>query len=118
MPHVNQIEFHPYQQDLKLINFCWERNIFVGGYSPLAKGEVFGDSVVEQVAREVGVTMAQVVIRGSLQRGVITIPKSTKPSRVEENLCVSQFELNSEQMSRLDNLQRNLRVTWDPSGVP
>jgi len=118
VPHVNQIEFHPYQQDLKLIDFCRERDICVGGYSPLAKGKVLEDTMVEQVARESGVTMAQVVIRWSLQRGIITIPKSTKVNRVQENYKVFKFELNSEQMSKLDNLQRNLRVTWDPSNVP
>jgi len=118
VPHVNQIEFHPYQQDLKLIDFCRERDICVGGYSPLAKGKVLEDTMVEQVARESGVTMAQVVIRWSLQRGIITIPKSTKVNRVQENYNVFKFELNSEQMSKLDNLQRNLRVTWDPSNVP
>ena len=118
VPHVNQIEFHPYQQDMNLINFCRERNICVGGYSPLAKGRVLGDNVVEQVAKEKGVTAAQVVIRWSLQRGVITIPKSTKVERVDENFDVLKFDLNSDQMSKLDSLHRNMRVTWDPSSVP
>eukprot|EP00090_Calanus_glacialis_P025013 TRINITY_DN3885_c0_g1_i1.p1 TRINITY_DN3885_c0_g1~~TRINITY_DN3885_c0_g1_i1.p1 ORF type:complete len:286 (-),score=89.24 TRINITY_DN3885_c0_g1_i1:442-1224(-) len=117
-PHVNQIEFHPYQQDLELINFCKERNICVGGYSPLAKGRVVDDPVVKQVAKEKGVTAAQVVIRWSLQREIITIPKSTKVDRVTENFNVLEFALNLEQMSMLDSLDRDMRVTWDPSTVP
>ena len=117
-PHVNQIEFHPYQQDLELINFCKERNICVGGYSPLAKGRLLDDPMVKQVAKEKGVTAAQVVIRWSLQKDIITIPKSTKVDRVTENFNVLEFDLNLEQMSKLDSLERGMRVTWDPSTVP
>lgn len=118
VPHVNQIEFHPYQQDMELINFCMERNICVGGYSPLAKGRVMDDPVVKQVAKEKGVSVAQVVIRWSLQRKIITIPKSIKVDRVVENFNVLKFELNSDQMTKLNSLHRNMRVTWDPSTVP
>jgi len=118
VPHLNQIEFHPYQQDLELINFCKERNICVGGYSPLAKGRVVEDPVVKQVAKEKGVTAAQVVIRWSLQRDVITIPKSTKVDRVSENFNVLGFDLNLEEMRKLNRLARDMRVTWDPSTVP
>jgi len=118
VPHVNQIEFHPYQQDLELISFCKEMNICVGGYSPLAKGRVVDDPVVKQVAKEKGVTAAQVVIRWSLQREMITIPKSTKVDRVTENFNVLEFDLNLEQLRRIDSLDRDMRVTWDPSSVP
>ena len=118
VPHLNQIEFHPYQQDMELVNFCRENNICVGGYSPLAKGMVLDDPVVKQIAKVLGVTPAQVVIRWSLQREVVTIPKSTKVERVVENFNVLNFELTSDQITLLDKLHKNMRVTWDPSTVP
>ena len=118
VPHLNQIEFHPYQQDMGLINFCKENEICVGGYSPLAKGRVVNDPVVGNIAKEFGVTAAQVAIRWSIQRGIITIPKSTKVERVVENFKVFDFDLKANDIQMIDNLERNMRVTWDPTTVP
>jgi len=118
VPHLNQIEFHPYQQDLGLINFCKENDICVGGYSPLAKGRVVSDPVIEHIAKKVGVTTAQVAIRWSMQKGIITIPKSTKVDRVVENFKVVDFDLNPDDIQMIDKLEKNMRVTWDPSTVP
>ena len=71
------------------------------------------------MAERKGVTEAQIAIRWSLQRGIVTIPKSTKLKRVEENFDVFNFQLDPEEMKVLDKLGRaNMRTTWDPNEVP
>lgn len=117
VPRVNQIEFHPYQQDRSLVGFCEENKIVVEGFSPLGKGTVLGEKQVLKVAKEVGVTPAQVLIRWSLQNGVVTIPKSTNIKRVRENFAVWHFQLTESHMTALNSLHQNLRVTWDSSQV-
>ena len=96
VPHVNQIEFHPFQQDVQLVKYCRDHQICPQGWSPLAKGKIFGNKEIQSIAIKKGVTEAQVAIRWSLQRGIITIPKSTKLKRVEENLDVFKFQLSAE----------------------
>ena len=118
VPHLNQVEFHPYQQDLALVEHCRGLGVALGGYSPLAKGLLLQDPLVARVAEQVGATPAQVLIRWSLQMGVITIPKSVRVERVRENWGVWGFELGEEQMAALGGLHRGTRVTWDPDTVP
>ena len=65
-----------------------------------------------------GSAPAQVLVRWSLQQGVVTIPKSVKKERVEENWKVWDFQLSEEQMKALGGLHRGTRVTWDPDQVP
>jgi len=117
-PHVNQVEFHPYQNDSKLLEYCQEAGIQVEGYSPLGKGLVLQDPIVKEIASSLQVTPAQVLVRWSLQQGVVTIPKSVKKERVEENWKVWDFQLSEKQMKALGGLHRGTRVTWDPDQVP
>ena len=118
VPHVNQIEFHPYQNDQELVQYCKELGIKVTGYSPLGKGQLLHDQEVQGVAKELGVTPAQVLVKWSMQQGVVAIPKSTKVERVEENWSVWGWRLKEEHMGVLGGLHRGTRVTWDPSTVP
>ena len=88
------------------------------GYSPLGKGLVLQDPIVREIASSLQVTPAQVLVRWSLQQGVVTIPKSVKKERVEENWKVWDFQLSEKQMKALGGLHRGTRVTWDPDQVP
>jgi len=117
-PHINQVEFHPYQNDLKLLQYCKEAAIQVEGYSPLGKGLVLRDPTVKAIATQLGVTPAQVLVRWSMQQGVVTIPKSVRKERVEENWAVWSFNLSESQMKALGTLHKGTRVTWDPDQVP
>ena len=117
IPHVNQIEFHPFQQNRSLLKYCKEQNICVEGWSPLAKGAIIGNKTIKTIAETKGVTEAQVAIRWSLQSDIITIPKSTKISRLEQNCDVFDFELSSSEMLKISSLDSNMRVSWDPSNV-
>ena len=119
-PHVNQIEFHPYCYPKQLISFCRKHDIVVEGYCPLAKGEILTNknlrAPIETIALKHGKTLAQVLVRWSVQHGVVTIPKSTKLDRVEENIAVFDFELSEGEMLLMDGLcdVTQVKATWDP----
>ena len=81
------------------------------GYSPLGKGLVLQDPIVKEIASSLQVTPAQVLVRWSLQQGVVTIPKSVKKERVEENWKVWDFQLSEKQMKALGGLHRGTRVS-------
>ncbi|XP_061588227.1 glyoxal reductase [Cololabis saira] len=117
MPHVNQVEYHPYQQPHCLIEYCHKEGIVFEGYSPLAKGQVLSDPTIRQIAEKHGRTPAQICIRWSVQNGVVTIPKSVKKNRIQENCQVFGFQLEEADMVALGNLHDGRHVTWDPTNV-
>jgi diketogulonate reductase-like aldo/keto reductase len=116
-PMVNQVEYNPFQQPRELHRFCDERGIVMGGYCPLGKGRVLRDPALERVARGVGRTPAQVLLRWSLEKGVVTIPKCSSAAHIRENVDAFGFQLSAEDTRALDALDRNLRCTWDPTHV-
>ena len=80
----------------------------------MAKGEVLRDKVLKKIALKRGLSPAQIAIKWSLQQGIITIPKSTKVERLEQNFNVWNFNLNDEEMEQISKLNCNMRVSWDP----
>lgn len=119
-PAVNQIELHPFLQQRALVRYCTKHSIAVEAWAPLTKAQRLDDPVLEQIGHEVSRTVAQILIRWSLQRGFIPLPKSSNKSRIQENGAVFDFELSVEQMSRIDALDANYRSApgWDPTTVP
>lgn len=116
VPHVNQVEFHPYQNPYQLHQFCMENGIQLEGFCPLAKGQILNEIPVTRIASKLGKTPAQVLIRWSIQNNVVTIPKSTKLERVLENSQVFDFTLNDEDMTILNSLHDGRRMV-DLSGL-
>jgi diketogulonate reductase-like aldo/keto reductase len=110
IPHVNQCEFHPYQNPSELREFCEANRIQFEGHCPLAKGKLLNEEPVLKVAEMVGKTPAQVLIRWSLQNNVLTIPKSTKQDRIVENFGALGFELPADCMNLLNNLHQDWRI--------
>ncbi len=84
-PHVNQCEFHPLQNPTALRRYCVEEGIQFQGYCPLGKGQLLELTEVAELAAGLGKTPAQVLLRWSVQNGVVTIPKSTKRQRIWAN---------------------------------
>ncbi|ELH0987988.1 aldo/keto reductase [Staphylococcus pseudintermedius] len=113
-PVINQVEFHPYLTQKRLRVYLEAQNIHMESWSPLMNAQILEDDTVKQVAAEVGKSPAQVIIRWNLQHGVVTIPKSITPSRIEENLNVFDFELSLGQMEALDGLNEDRRIGPDP----
>ncbi len=106
VPAVNQIEAHPYVLNDEVREYGRAHGILTEAWSPIAQGQVLGDPVVAEVAQQVGRTPAQAVLRWHVQRGDIVFPKSTTPSRMEENFAIFDFELDAEQMKSLSSLDR------------
>jgi 2,5-diketo-D-gluconate reductase A len=106
VPAVNQIELHPYFQNREVAAFCNEHRIVIEAWSPIAQGDVLDDEVVGEIAQSLGRSVAQVVLRWHIQHGYVVFPKSTTPGRIEENFRIFDFELDDEQMERIDDLDR------------
>ncbi|HLJ65259.1 MAG TPA: aldo/keto reductase [Stellaceae bacterium] len=113
-PAVNQIELHPWCQQRETVAFCQKHKIAITAYSPLTKGMRLDDRQLLACAREVGRTPAQILLRWSLQKGFITIPKSARRARIIENGAIFDFSLTPELMAMLDRLNEERHVTWDP----
>ncbi|KAM6456917.1 putative oxidoreductase ZK1290.5 isoform 1-T1 [Liasis olivaceus] len=111
-PHVNQVEYHPFQRPQELVEYCQSRNIVFEGYCPLAKGEALNHPNIVQLAKKYDRTPAQICIRWSIQNGIVTIPKSTKPERVQENCQVFDFRLEKEDMELLDSMNINSKLVY------
>uniref|UniRef100_A0AAV2JQB0 NADP-dependent oxidoreductase domain-containing protein n=1 Tax=Knipowitschia caucasica TaxID=637954 RepID=A0AAV2JQB0_KNICA len=117
IPHVNQMEYHPYQQSSTVMEYCQKEGIVFEGYCPLAKGQLLDEPKVLHMAEKHRRTPAQICIRWSLQNGVVTIPKSTKIQRVRENCQVFDFQLDKTDMEALSKMHDGRHVTWDPSNI-
>lgn len=117
VPHVNQVEYHPYQQPNTLMEYCRQEGIVFEGYCPLAKGQLLSDPTVLHIAEKYRRTPAQICIRWSLQNGVVTIPKSIKTERIRENCHVFDFHLDTADMDTIGKLHDGRHVTWDPTDI-
>ncbi|KTD84046.1 aldo/keto reductase [Paenibacillus etheri] len=113
-PMVNQVELHPYLSQQELLSFCKEQGIQLEAWSPLMQGQLLDQPVLKQIAAKHGKSVAQVIIRWDLQRGIITIPKSTKEHRIIENVDVFDFQLTEEDMNLINALNQDQRVGPDP----
>lgn len=114
VPMVNQVEYHPRLTQREVQTFCRERGIQMEAWSPLMQGQLLDHPFLQELARQYGKSVAQIILRWDLQNGVVTIPKSTKPHRIAENADVFDFAITAEDMERISALNENLRVGPDP----
>lgn len=116
-PMVDQIEIHPGMPQDDMIAYCREHNIVVEGWSPMATGRIFSVPEVQELAKKYGKTVAQVVLRWHVQRGVIPLPKSVTPSRIAENSQIFDFSLEESDMQVISNLQGCGWSNLDPDNL-
>lgn len=117
LPAVNQIEFHPFQQQKKLLEYCKSKGIIVVAYSPLSQGKRLQDPVIVKIAKKVNKTPAQVALRWCLQKGVVIIPKSDREERIKENAAVFGWSLEDADMQAIEALDEGQKGNigeWDP----
>ncbi len=115
VPAVNQVEFNPYLYQKGLLEFCCSHGIQLEAYSPLTRGLKLGDPKLVSTARKYHKSTAQILIRWVLQRGIVTIPKSSREVNTRANTNVFDFTISPEDMRVLDSFNENLRIGWDPS---
>ncbi|MGW6690021.1 aldo/keto reductase [Streptomyces sp. NPDC054961] len=114
-PAVNQVETHPFHQRAADQELMRERGVQIESWGPFAEGRnnLFTHPVLAKTAAAHGKTVAQVVLRWLVQRGVVVIPKSVRPERMAENLDVFDFELTAEQMASVAALDTGASLFFD-----
>lgn len=113
-PMVDQIELHPTLTQVELREFLAKEDIAVEAWSPLGQGKILQNPTLVEIAKKHDKSAAQVIIRWHLQSDSIVIPKSVHEERIKENFDVFNFELNDDEMKRIDALNINERLGADP----
>ena len=115
LPAVNQIETHPFHQQIETQKFLQENNVRIESWGPFAEGKnnIFHNELLASIGKKYDKTIAQVVIRWLTQRGVVAIPKSIRKERMEENFNSLDFELNAEDMEAIKTLDTNATLFFD-----
>lgn len=113
IPAVNQVEFHPLLNQQELRQYCKREGIQLEAWTPIMKGNLDLPQLTELAAKH-GKTPAQIVLRWDLQHGVVTIPKSVRQERIQENAGIFDFTLSDEDMKLIDQMNQNHRFGPDP----
>lgn len=114
-PAVNQIEAHPFHRQAEAQKLLQENAIQMESWGPFAEGknDIFNNPVLLPIAAEHGKTVAQVILRWLIQRGIVAIPKSTRKQRMAENFNIFDFELSAENMHAITALDTKSSSFFD-----
>lgn len=116
-PMVNQYEFHPMLTQPALREYCLKQGIQPEAWRPIMKGHASEIPLLMEIAAKYGKTAVQLVLRWDLQKGVVTIPKSVQPDRIKSNADIFDFEIEKDDMLRIDALDANFRYGDDPNNL-
>lgn len=105
-PMVNQIEIHPYHKQENQLEWAKKYDIQPEAWAPFGegRGDMFTNPVLFEIGQKYGKTVAQVILRWHIQRGVVVIPKTTHIARMKENFNVFDFKLSDDDMKTIDAL--------------
>ncbi|MEI0686314.1 aldo/keto reductase [Brachyspira pilosicoli] len=116
MPALVQNEIHPYYQDTEVVEYIQSLGIAVQAWYPLGgrghQRELLNDSVLKEIAKNHNKSVAQIILRWHLQRGVIVIPGSSNRAHIIENTELYDFELSDDEMRKISKLNRNEKHDW------
>jgi diketogulonate reductase-like aldo/keto reductase len=115
MPAVDQIETHPFHQQVATQQFLRENNIQIESWGPFAEGKnnIFQNEVFTTIAQKHGKTVAQVILRWLTQRNIIVIPKSVRKERMAENFNIFDFDLDASDMNSISTLETGESLFFD-----
>ena len=115
VPAINQVETHPFHQQIETQKFLQENNVQIESWGPFAEGKnnIFHNEVLASIGKKYNKSIAQVVIRWLTQRGVVAIPKSVRKERMEENFNSLDFELSNDDMEAIKKLDTNASLFFD-----
>ena len=114
VPMVNQIRICPGSTQDELVAYCHARQMLIEAYSPLGTGGIFKVAELKELAQKYGKTVAQIVIRWSLQKGYLPLPKSVNDTHIRENIDVFDFELSDGDVRRVTHLDWDCGSSSDP----
>lgn len=115
VPAVNQVETHPFHQQVETQQFLSENNVQIESWGPFAEGrnDIFHNELLRSIAGKYNKSIAQVILRWLTQRGVVAIPKSVRKERMEENFDIFDFELKGEDMEAIMALDTKASSFFD-----
>lgn len=115
IPAVNQIETHPFNQQIETQKFLTENKVQIESWGPFAEGKnnIFQNEILACIGRKYIKSVAQVVLRWLIQRGVVAIPKSVRKERIDENFNIFNFELNASDMEAISALDMKTSSFFD-----
>lgn len=115
VPAVNQVETHPFHQQQDEHQFMIDNNVQIEAWGPFAEGknDLFKNELLKSIGTKYKKSIAQVVLRWHIQRGIVTIPKSVRKERMAENMNIFDFELNQEEMEKIKTLDTNTSSFFD-----
>lgn len=111
---TNQVELHVYLHNRPVVEYCAAKGMRMTAYSPLARGAVADDPVLQQIGAEVGGTASQVALAWLLAKGHVVIPSAGSPARIAENLAAGDLRLTAAQMTAIDGLDKGMRLVDGP----
>jgi Aldo/keto reductases, related to diketogulonate reductase len=114
-PAVNQIETHPFHQQIATQQFLRDNNVQIQSWGPFAEGKnnIFKNEVLSGIGAKYNKSVAQVILRWLTQRGIIAIPKSVRKERMVENFNIFDFELSTEDMQSIVALDTSASLFFD-----
>lgn len=115
IPAINQIETHPFNQQIETQKFLTENDVQIESWGPFAEGknDMFSNELLTSIGAKYNKSVAQIILRWLIQRGVVVIPKSVKKERIVENINVFDFELATEDMNAIMALDTKQSVFFD-----
>lgn len=114
-PAINQIETHPFHQQIENQQFLVENKVQIQSWGPFAEGknDIFNNEILMNIGKNYNKSVAQVILRWLTQRNVIAIPKSARKERMEENFNIFDFELSENEMKTIQNLDNKSSLFFD-----
>lgn len=124
-PVLNQVEFHPLCYQRKLLQFCKDNSIYLQAYSSLGSSQgkppgwtvLFNNDVVKSLATKHKRTVPQILLRWGLQHDCLLIPKTSRSENLEPNLQIFDFNLDAEDMVKLNELNQDKHFCWNPTQI-
>ncbi|KAF2656856.1 Aldo/keto reductase [Lophiostoma macrostomum CBS 122681] len=118
VPAVNQIEAHPFNTRTDITSFCQEHDIVVEAYAPLVRAMRMKHPKIVALSKKYKCTPGQLLVRWSLQKGYVPLPKSVNQERIVENADIGGFSIEDADIDTMDELDEYLVTDWDPTDCP
>ncbi len=107
---VNQVEFHPTLYQKELLDFCQENGIVLTAYSPLARGEVFENNVIKELADKYNKSASKLTLKWLIDKDIVAIPKASSREHLESNFDLFDWNLPAEVREKMDQLNKDNRI--------
>ena len=116
IPAANEFESHPLMNQKALISFCTSKGISVIAYTPIGRfhEKLTSNDGLKSLSLKYQKSISQIILRWHYQRGIIAIPRSTSSRHIKSNIAIYDFELSKDEMVKIDDINENLRLRYDP----